>query len=683
MMAWTPDEVAALLRSQGSAGSDHDEKSWRTSQLKDVLNAVQKESRDGLAAVVERLADGARDPAWRAPLGESGFLEFVLSVAPGQESRPPLNKQALRLFGNACADCEENRARLVGSGRLFPFVLNCLEQDALLPFAVAATLNVCVDYSPAQLQASEARVSKVLVEIVTGERLSASQSSLGHIMTILELLSNQDPEPKLANPKTPALLLSLATSQRYEADLEAFMEICAPALAYLTFQDLQTVFLEAGDLKLLQTAFFQLYTRFDTADADPDTAAQLKQTLIDWLESPNLTHLQTAACLSLGNLSRSDESSTALLSHVQEPLLDILSRAIPPAASEPPAPRSSVPPLQLIHASLSFLKNLAIPAANKPLVGAALLSPPSPLLPRLWTSTRTQPQLQFAAVSLARLLLVNSPSNVTLICTPLPVPSTDTDTDEAEKSNLLLLANTASQADEDPIKMEAARAISLVCRALHSPSPSQPPILNPTWTWTRNPSTTITTTTTTTALSRFHTAHESAIIPALTYLLTQPRYPTLRADTIFVLALMSRSPDGARLALRVLQPASPDKGATAAGWRALAEAIAGPEGVAIAAGLLGGGSVEDVEGEEAEVEVEGVLAGMSGLALAPQQADAPTQRPQPPAVAAKMDRENGMVLVAELLHRFPDELSRLSRALRAVLAKGGELVVQDRAQGQQ
>lgn len=60
-MAWTPDEVAALFRSQGSAGSNQDEKSWRTSQLKEVLRAVQKESLDGLAAVVERLADGARD----------------------------------------------------------------------------------------------------------------------------------------------------------------------------------------------------------------------------------------------------------------------------------------------------------------------------------------------------------------------------------------------------------------------------------------------------------------------------------------------------------------------------------------------------------------------------------------------------------------------------------------------
>ncbi len=60
-MAWSLNEVAALLKTQGSAGSDQDEQSWRTTQLKEVLAAVRQESADGLAAVVEKLGDGARD----------------------------------------------------------------------------------------------------------------------------------------------------------------------------------------------------------------------------------------------------------------------------------------------------------------------------------------------------------------------------------------------------------------------------------------------------------------------------------------------------------------------------------------------------------------------------------------------------------------------------------------------
>jgi hypothetical protein len=140
---------------------------------------------------------------------------------------------------------------------------------------------------------------------------------------------------------------------------------------------------------------------------------------------------------------------------------------------------------------------------------------------------------------------------------------------------------------------------------------------------------------------------------------------------------MSRSPDGARMVLRVLQSDSQKSG-----WRALAEAIAGPEGVEIAARLFESG-VEELKEEEGEEGQEHggavVVAGMGGLTLAPQQVDAQTQKQQP-AVVAKMDRENGMVLVAELLQNFPEELLSLRKPLEAVLAKGGELVMQDRGE---
>lgn len=545
----------------------------------------------------------------------------------------------------------------------------------------------------------------------------------------------QDPEPKVANLQTPALLLGLATGEEYDADLDSFMEICTPALAYLTFQDLQPAFLEPKNLELLQLAFSQLYTRFDTSALDSDTATQLKQigdgflnifadisalpafattcsleskvaqTLIDWLgTSPPLPHLQTAACLALGNLCRSDESSIALLQRIlQTPLLDILTRAIPPAPSQAPVPQGPTPPLQLIHATLAFLKNLAIPAANKSPLGALLLNPSAPILPHLWTSTRTQPQLQFAAVSLTRLLLVNCPTNVRLICTPLS-PNTPNSTSD-EISNLTLLLTTAFSADEDPIKTEASRAASQVCRTLHSPSSSTSTsataaVLDPSWIWTTHDNTN------NDILSLFHATHTPSLTRALTHLLlTQPRFPQLRSDTIFILALMSRSPfsssfdnsSGAHTALRVLQ--SQD----GAGWRALGEVILEADNsskelgelVNAISGRAAGGRVigevvdgegdgeqetEEKDGEAKQAGLQTVVGGMDKLMLEPQQADAQTQRQ--PAGIVKRDRENAMVLVAELLRRFPVELSALKRPLEAVLGKGAELVVQDREQGQ-
>ena len=500
------------------------------------------------------------------------------------------------------------------------------------------------------------------------------------------------------------------------------MEICAPALAYLTFQDLQPTVLQSGRIELLQHAFYQLYSRFDVQDLDPDTAKQLKQVgdgfltvfadisslpefpatcplgskpiqiLINWLGlPPAFSHLQTAACLSLGNLSRSDESSTALLPDVQDSLVKILSRAVLPTPSQDVPPKTPAIPLQLTHAALSFVKNLAIAHPNKPLLGAVLFDPANPLLPRLWTSTRTQPQLQFASISLARLLLVNCPANVHLICTPLPDTTPSTTINNSPKSNLALLTNTAASADEDPIKIEAARAASLVCRALHSPASQDPtitPILSPSWTWppTASPSPSPSADEETNPpLTRFYTSHaQTTLVPSLTHLLTQPRFPALRSETIFVLALMSRDPAGARLDLQVLQSDTNGAGPQAR-WQAIASAISDSD-----AGLAAifSRQVEEVHEEDDEhhhqpgdEEKKKEEVTVERLSLEPQALLNPQAQKQQPARAAEMDRENAMVLVAELLRQFPDELASLRRPLEELLNKGGELVVRDRERG--
>jgi hypothetical protein len=53
-----------------------------------------------------------------------------------------------RCIADGTAD--ENRARVVESGALRSFIMNIMkdaEQNALLPFTIAAALNACVDYS--------------------------------------------------------------------------------------------------------------------------------------------------------------------------------------------------------------------------------------------------------------------------------------------------------------------------------------------------------------------------------------------------------------------------------------------------------------------------------------------------------------------------------------------------------
>lgn len=459
-----------------------------------------------------------------------------------------------------------------------------------------------------------------------------------------QCLTIPDTEPKVANPSTPALLLSLATSRTYKPDLEDFTGLCTVALAYLTYEQFQTELVESNSFSVLQQAFYDSYTNFDIAHADPDVAEQLKQVwnafvtiyadisslatfaakypigspevqrLITWLSSPpSYSHLQTAACLSLGNLSRSDTTSLALATQVKDTLLAILSHAVP--SPDVTLPSSERPPAQLLHAVLGFLKNLAIPATNKPILSAGLLSKEENTLPRLWTSTTAQPQVQFAAISLSRLLLVNNPPAVKQLCTPLSGQDDGYKArDGPARSNLHVLMDVAFRADAEPTKMEAGRAVCGVIRTLQNTEG----VLDNSWTWTRITDTDTVTVSTygdvggdISARARFYTTHALPISKTLGELLTQNKFPALRSEALFVLALMGRSTDAGRVAIQVLEPVEACK--------VLVKAVLGRE---VSDEELGErqGSVSAIEERQAgQVRGTSVNIGLiDGLGLEPQ-----------------------------------------------------------------
>jgi hypothetical protein len=105
-MAAIQKQVEAILQGSQSAAGNEDEKSTRTQQLKGIFEGLRDEDADGLAAVAGKLADAAREASWRLPIGDSGIMDLVLSSIPAEEGlQHPLNRQALRLIGNSCADC--------------------------------------------------------------------------------------------------------------------------------------------------------------------------------------------------------------------------------------------------------------------------------------------------------------------------------------------------------------------------------------------------------------------------------------------------------------------------------------------------------------------------------------------------------------------------------------------------
>lgn len=507
---------------------------------------------------------------------------------------------------------------------------------------------------------------------------------------LLQLTTRAEPEIELASPATPTCLLSLAVSRTHPPDLEDFCGLASAALAYLTNEQFQTHLLNSGSCELLMQCFEDSNSRFDIASADPEEAAELEQIgsafvqifadisaspyfftvplgrverLVGWLRSPMSSHpyLQTAACLSLGNLARSDEASTALLSHVYEPISALL-KLMAPSAS------------QLQHALLSFLKNLAIPAPNKPILGQLLLEPANdPILSRFW-STETQPQTQFATISLTRLLVSGCPANVSRLCAPAPSPNPNPNPASSQPAphegttNLHLLMSATSRADAEPTKFEGARTVAAVCKALHGPPPptqggqsSSSSSSSPLQSWGGGAD----------ARQRFYAAHEASISACLARLVAQRRFAALRSEGLLAMALMSRSVDGAGVVCRALC-------ASREAFDALAEAVTGTGTTDTAAAAAAEEGGEEGPARQVGGGGGGELDAVMGLGLEPRQASISVD-PAQAASMGRIDRENGLVLVAELLRQDASVLPQPRRSeLEEMLKAGGEMVISQR-----
>ncbi|KAL0933827.1 GTP binding protein [Colletotrichum truncatum] len=691
--AMTPEGIAALLASASSwadPGAQDQGMAHRTTLLGDVLFTAQQlwfAGSEELDLVAEKLGDGSRDASWRLPLGDSGILDFFLTVVAVQGLRPALKRHTLRLIGNACADTDENRARVVASNAL-PSIIGFLADDEALPFAIPVLYNILVDYEPAQQAASASSLSLALVDLLTSPRLAHVQHLVGIISKILALLATHDTEATLAPPHTPAVLLTIALNPT--TDAEDFVSLTAVALAYLTHAPIQEALITTNSVPILLATFYHLQTQLETVRVeDEDAAVQLQalpqsfvqvladisyadsftiynpigspvlQTLQSWLSTPNV-HLQSAACLCLGNVARSDDASVAFVKNhaVHVPLVSLLKIS-----------KDSI----LLHSAISFLKNLAIPSQNKAALGEAGLLE-AEILPRIW-ALDINPQVQFSAVSLTRLLLVNTPSNVRRLCAPLnpdPLsPSHDT-------THFHRLLDLFARCDAEHTKTEAARAAAAVCRVLHTTPIS--PVL-PEWDPAEDgyvfrpekplsPSAMAEADTDGGARRRekFYRQH-AAINKALAFLVTQTKFPVLRSEAWFVFALMCRASDGAAVVIRALQ--------VPGAFEALTEAITGQS--------FSGGETQEkaiASGQEAVIVGAGAGAGDStalvdGLGLEPQQAD-----PSQAAGMKKVDRENGLVMVSELVKNHADELPPVRRAaFEEMLRQGGELLVDEKGKG--
>ena len=573
---------------------------------------------------------------------------------------------------------------------------------------------------------------------------------------------------KLADLATPTHLFQFAVNPDSALDIEEFCILVSVALAYLAHEPFQEELIRQEGVQALLTSFSDSCTKYDVAQMEPEDAEEYKSLssgfmsaiadvvalpsfldtyplnsrpvlmLQSWVSnSYSNVNLRTTGCIALGNLARSDQTSTYFVHDVKihVPLISFLSKTYAIRSLSPDTTTHDTPPSpHLVYAIISFLKNLAIPAANKSILGT-LLEPPNPILPRMWTATDTQPQVQFAAVSLTRLLILNCPVNVRRICSPL---SPDPASPAHDKSNLNVLMSLFKRTDAEHTKMEAARAAAAVCRVFHM-TPDIESVLPEDWDLTESssvysgstratgsstlsssePAPNAPSTSTTSSdkdnssvpaaegslggtprlrRARFYSVHMD-IADCFTYLITQTRFPALRSEIWFVSAIMSRSTDGAQLVMRCLQPFE--------ACRALVEGVSGRdliEGHRLAGGasllsddeLLAmtdstGAPVSlppaPVSQNSALLQTTGTCTttapppaaggtGIDGLGLEPQQAD-----PAQVASMARIDRENGLVLIAEIMKNYAHFLPPFRRGVfEQLLQTGGALVLSARSE---
>lgn len=241
--------------------------------------------------------------------------------------------------------------------------------------------------------------------------------------------------------------------------------------------------------------------------------SDLVKSLIRWLSASH-SQFQICSCIMLGNHARSDVVCHSMVHdlRIHETLASIVQD------------RSDV---QVLHAALGFLRNLALPLGNKALLGQAEIIE---TISRFWSMDFT-PQLQYSAVSLIRQLLNSSFVNVQRLLISL---SADPDSPAHDKTYLSILLSLFEKTDQGPTRVEIARTIAAIWRCVSSSNPSIDPIVLAD------------------LVHRLYSKHANIARP-LAMMVTQSQWPIIRSEGWFALALMARSEEGSAAVNAILQ----------------------------------------------------------------------------------------------------------------------------------
>ncbi|MCJ1351992.1 MAG: hypothetical protein MMC33_001976 [Icmadophila ericetorum] len=634
------EKLFKFLRTADVTGEDAPRNSEALHILYAALQQMVDKDAQNLSEAAKLLANISRAPTWRLPFGHAGILEVFLRVTTTKASSEDLLLQSLRFIGNACSDTDENR-QLVVEGNFLPGMICLLDNRSLESVAVAVIYNICTDYEPAAKTAKANGLCRALIKLL--ERGSMAQS---HLLTnVCQLLDfcMEDFQPDQSLDNAVEVLVQAATVP--DLDFDDRVSLVDAAITHLKNEAFQrhmiannlvevpinflvssysahfgSDWLEAGDLagdsteKNDQAELQRVRSSLIEVLADVSGLPEflvvhsgLKSPLIDLLVnllSMNEWQLQLCSCIVLGNLARSDSTCRYMVYEmkIHEPLLSLLKSSFN---------------TQVLYSVLGFLRNLALLSENKETLRKANTLEAA----CRFFAVDALPQLSYAAASLVRQMIIGSVQDMKALIFPLDPGSTSSTAAMTRLSALLALFE---RSDDLAIRTETARIVASVLRSIYSmigTNTEQEAVAS--------------------FLTAFYTSHSAVSLP-LAMMIYQSKWPAIRSEGWFALALMARSKQGVKGLEHVLKQA---------------EFIRELEGTLDCA-------AKDPDTSTTSTDLENMLEGT----CITESASSPGKSKESALVSK--DRENIMVLIHELLKNKDNEAievlrGRLNELLRA------------------
>lgn len=396
---------------------------------------------------------------------------------------------------------------------LCPALINVLFDGSFEPGPLLPYICSLLDFSSQPCKSPSANHFELLLTVPAADVTACPEHSLEVVMRLLQE-TEADPSDLLLIISTVNAFLQHEKFQRQFVERE-LVNVLLDLITRTYTQEIGCPEAEE-ELSLLRNSINQTLSDISAtglfANKYPMNS-RLVGSLIRWLASTR-AQMQICACLVLGNLARSDPVCLKMVGQLRlhETLFQML---------------RDQSDMQAAYAALGFLRNLALPAENKQIIGTLQSVE---LISSFW-SLDLNPQVQHASVALLRQLLNGCIGNVRWLLESL---SPDQDSPAHEKTYLSLLLLLFGRTDDLSTKTEIGRTVATICRCISSSSQGLPPE------------------STSAILHRLYEMHADIARP-LAMMITQNRFLIIRSEGWFALALMARSKEGSTAVSEVLQ----------------------------------------------------------------------------------------------------------------------------------